>query len=144
MASTTEIEQQKRALVERIAESRNAVHGAKLLLDEQIACKKASIKETLDVPKRIQLAFREKPAKSFGIALASGLGASIFLKKKSKAKLAKQTKTHPSAPKKTLLVSMGIAIIRPVLQKLALQYSQQWLSQRAENKFAEAQRLRDR
>lgn len=142
MASTTEIEQQKRALVERIAESRNAVHGAKLLLDEQISNKKASIKESLNVPKRIKSAFIEKPAKSFGVAILSGLGASLFLKKKAKAKRANAAAVKP--PKKSILVSMGLVMIRPILQKLAMQYSQQWLAQRAENKFAKAQHLRER
>lgn len=144
MASRTEIEKQKLALVQRISESRNAVHGAKLLLDEQVADKKAAVKEALNVPKRVKSAFIQKPVKSFGIALASGLGASLFLKKKSKAKRAKQNMAYAKQPKKSLIASLGVSILRPILQKMALQYSQQWLAQRAEQKFADAQRLRDR
>ena len=144
MASRTEIEKQKLALVARISESRNAVHGAKLLLDEQIAVKKSAVKEALNVPKRVKSAFIQKPAKSFGIALASGLGASIFLKKKAKANRAKKNFAYAKPPKKSFAASLGMSIIRPILQKMALQYSQQWLAQRAENKFADAQRLRDR
>lgn len=133
MASTTEIEKRKLELVQQIDESRNSVLGAKLLLDEQIAEKKASLAEALNIPKKLKRSFTEQPVKSFGIAIASGLGASLFMKRKPKYPKANKT------AKRSILASLVVAAVRPIIQRAVVQYSQQWLAQRAENKFAQSQ-----
>ena len=138
MAATDQTEQRKLDLVEQLADARSSVLGAKLLLDDQITEKKSALSEFLNFPKRIKRSFAKQPAKSFGVALASGLAASFILKKRS------NRKTQPKAMKRSVLTGLTLAIARPILQRLALQYSQQWLAQRAENKFAESQRLNER
>ena len=138
MAATDQIEKRKLELVQQIEKSRNSVLGGKHLLDEQITEKKASLKEALDIPQRLKTAFLEKPLKSFGIATASGLTASFLLKRKSKRK--KVVK-----PVKTSLVSgLTIAVLKPILQRVIMQYAQQWLTQRAKQKIAQATRLPER
>ncbi len=138
MASTDQTEQRKLELVAQLADARSSVLGAKLLLDDQITEKKSAVSEALNFPKRIKRSFTEQPAKSFGVAIASGLGASFFLKKKAKRK------SLPKADKRCVLTALTLSIARPILQRLAVQYSQQWLAQRAENKFAESQRFNER
>lgn len=133
MASTIEIEKRKLELVQRIDESRTSVLGAKLLLDDQIAEKKANLRETLNVPKKLKRSFAEQPVKSFGIAIASGLGASILMKRKPR---------HPKvnkAAKRSIIASVTVAVLRPMLQRAVMQYSQQWLANRAESKLTQHQ-----
>ena len=127
MASTNQTEQKKLALLSQIEESRQAVLGAKLLLDEQVAAKKSAVAEAINVPKKVKTAFSEKPAKSFGVALASGLGASLLLKKKKKKK-----KEFAKREKKPFLENLAFAVLKPVLQRMILQFSQQWLIKRAQ------------
>lgn len=137
MATTDQTEQRKLELVAQLADSRKSVLGAKLLIDEQIAEKKSAVCKFLNLPKLIKRSFTEKPVKSFGLALLSGLGASFVLKKKTKRK------SQPKAEKRSVVSSFTLAIAGPILKKLALQYSQQWLAQRAKSKFAERQRLHE-
>ena len=138
MAATDQTEQRKLELVEQLADARSSVLGAKLLLDDQITEKKSALSEFLNFPKRIKRSFTEQPAKSFGIAIASGLGASFLLKRKS------NKKSQQKAIKRSVFTGLTLAIVRPILQRLALQYSQQWLAQRGENKFAASQKLSER
>ena len=138
MAATDQTEQRKLELVEQLEDARISVLGAKLLLDDHIIEKKSALSEFLNFPKRIKRSFTKQPVKSFGIAIASGLGVSLILKKGS------NRKPQPKAVKRSVLTGLTLAIARPLLQRLALQYSQQWLTQRAENKFAESQRLNER
>ncbi|MFT5882235.1 MAG: hypothetical protein ACI9FG_000735 [Crocinitomicaceae bacterium] len=138
MAATDQTEQRKLALVKQLADARISVLGAKLILDEKITEKKSALSEFLNFPKRIKRGFSEQPVKSFAIAIASGLGASFLLKRKS------NTKSQQKAIKHSVFKGLTLSIARPILQKLILQYSQQWLAQRAENKFAASQRLGER
>jgi len=138
MAATDQTEQRKLELVEQLADTRASVLGAKLLLDDQITEKKSALSEFINFPKRIKRSFTEQPAKSFAVAIASGLGASFLLKRKS------NKKSQQKAMKRSVFTGFTLAIARPILQRLALQYSQQWLAQRAENKFAASQRLNER
>ena len=138
MAATDQTEQRKLELVAQLADARNSVLGAKLLLDEQISEKKSAISEFINLPKRIKRSFTKQPVKSFGVAIASGLGASFILKRKS------NKKSQQKAMKRSVFSGLILAIARPILQRLALQYSQQWLARRAENKFAESSRLNER
>jgi hypothetical protein len=138
MAATDQTEQRKLELVEQLADARSSVLGAKLLLDDKITEKKSELSEFLNFPKRIKRSFTEQPAKSFGIAIASGLGASFILKRKS------NKKSQQKSVKRSVFTGLTLAIFRPILQRFALQYSQQWLAQRAENKFASSQRLSER
>lgn len=132
MASTNQSEERKLEILQRIEESRNSVLGAKILLDEQIS-------NTLNVPKRLKNSFSEKPAKSFGIALATGLGASLLLRAKSKRKKKKAQLLQFSKPAKSSLLSgVAIAVLKPVIQKLIVQYSQQWIAQRTAAPQAQA------
>ena len=138
MAATDQIEQRKLALVEQLADARSSVLGAKLMLDDQITEKKSAISEFLNFPKRIKRRFTEQPVKSFAVAIAAGLGASFLLKRKP------NKKSQQKVVKRSIFTGLTLSIARPVLQKLVLQYSQQWLTQRAENKFAASQRLSER
>ncbi|MFC4994005.1 hypothetical protein [Rubritalea tangerina] len=128
MARTNQSEQRKLELVAQLEDARTSMLGAKLLLDEQLADKKASLTEALNVPKRVKKAFMEQPIKSFSVALASGLGASIFFKKKPKKQ------NTEKVAKASVLTGLFLAVLKPILQRLALQYSQQWLAQRANHK----------
>ncbi len=138
MAATDQTEQRKLELVAQLADARKSVLGAKLLLDDQVTEKKSEISDFINFPKRIKRSFTKQPVKSFGVALVSGLGASFLLKRKSNKK--SQQKTI----KRSVFTGLTLAIVRPILQRLALQYSQQWLAHRAENKFAESPRLNER
>lgn len=135
MAATDQIEKRKLELVQQIEKSRNSVLNGKLLLDEQITEKKASLKKALNIPQRLKTAFLEKPLKSFSIATASGLTTLLLLKRKSKCKkVVKPVKT-------SLVSSLTIAVLKPILQRVIMQYSQQWLAQKAKQKIAQATRL---
>ncbi|MEO1857244.1 MAG: hypothetical protein ABGY95_07775 [Rubritalea sp.] len=138
MASTDQTEQRKLELIVQLAEARSSVLGAKLLLDDQISEKKSAISDFLNFPKRVKRSFTEQPAMSFGVAIASGLGLSFILKRKP------NKQPQQKAVKRSAISAVTFALARPILQKLAVQYSQQWLAQRAEKKLATAQRLNER
>ena len=128
MAATNQIEQRKLALVKKLDESRGSILGAKLLLDEQIGTKKASLQATLNVPKRVKNSFMLQPLKSSLIALGSGLTASLFLRGRSKRK-----RKHPKvekAAKQSVSAALTLAVLRPILQRAALHYYHQWLDKR--------------
>ena len=134
MASTDQNEHRKLELVAQLQDARNSVLGAKLLLDDQLTEKKSALTEFLNLPKRIKNSFTQQPAKSFAVAMASGLGAVLLFKRKP------NNKSQHKAVKRSVFTGLALTIARPILQRLAIQYSQQWLTRRAENKFLESQR----
>lgn len=134
MASTDQNEHRKLELVAQLQDARNSVLGAKLLLDDQLTEKKSALIEFLNFPKRIKNSFAQQPAKSFALAMSSGLGAVLLFKRKP------NKKSRNNAVKRSVFTGLVLTIARPILQRLAIQYSQQWLTRRAENKFIESQR----
>lgn len=134
MAATDQNEHRKLELVAQLQESRKSVLGAKLLLNDQLTEKKSALAEFLNLPKRIKKSFTEQPAKSFAVAMASGLAAVLVLKRKP------NTQKQHKAVKRSVFSSLALTIARPMLQRLALQYSQQWLTRRTENKLVQSHR----
>jgi hypothetical protein len=134
MAAANQIEQRKLALVKQLEESRSSILGAKLLLDEQVATKKASLQESLNVPKRVKHSFMSQPLKSSLIAAGSGLAASIFLRGRSKKK-----RKHPKvekAAKQSVSAALTLAVLKPILQRTAMHFYHQWLEKREQQQRA--------
>ena len=135
MAATNQIEQRKLALVQQLEASRGSLLGAKLLLDEQVASKKASLKESLNLPQRVKQSFTQQPFKSGLIALGSGLAASLFLRGRSK-----KASKHPKAEKvakQSLSATLILAVLKPILQRTAMQFYHQWLEKREQQRQQE-------
>ena len=127
MANTTQIEQRKVELVKQLEESRGSILGTKMLLDEQIASKKEAIKASLNLPKKVKKSFTAEPLKSSLIALGTGLTASILFRKRGATKRNQQKE---KSTKKSISAAVTLALLKPVLQRLAMHYFHQWLDRR--------------
>jgi hypothetical protein len=129
MATTDQVERRKLELVKQLEESRRSILGAKLLVDEQVAAKKAAVREALNFPQRIKQAFLNQPVKASAIAAGSGLLASIFLRGKKK-----KSAKHEKAAKRSVTAALSLAILKPILQRAAIHFYHRWLEQREAQK----------
>ncbi|MFC5051492.1 hypothetical protein ACFPK9_12845 [Rubritalea spongiae] len=139
MAATNQIEQQKLILVKQLEESRTTLLGAKLLLDEQLSTKKLKVQETLNFPKRVKSSFELQPLKSSLIAAGSGIIASLFLrhrKKRAKHRRNKLAKMG-QAPSHSISKVLALAVLRPVVQRIATNFYHQWLDKREQQQVQE-------
>lgn len=132
MAAANQIEQRKLELVKQLESSRGSILGAKLLIDEQLAAKKSSLQESLNVPKRVKNSFAQTPLKSSAIAVGSGLVASLFLRGRRKKK--NKSPKAEKAAKQSVSAALTIAVLKPVLQRAALHFFHQWLDKREQKR----------
>ena len=74
------------------------------------------------------------PASTLRTFVVANAAAVLVLKRKP------NTQNQHKAVKRSVFSSLALTIARPMLQRLALQYSQQWLTRRTENKLVQSHR----
>lgn len=110
MASRNETQQRKLELVAQLDTQRNAITGGRHIFKQQFTNRTQSLKDKLNIPKRIKTSVRTHQTKWILGALGTGL-AIAFLKGRSKSSRAVST-----AKKRTLVSAILLAVLRPMVK----------------------------
>ncbi|WP_018969263.1 hypothetical protein [Rubritalea marina] len=127
------IERRKLELCHQIDEARQSMVGSLILLDEQVKEKRSMVDKCAQFPKKIGDFFSQGPMQKAIVAAAGGLALSTVMRSKKHAK-AKQPSGKPSS---SILKSLVLILLKPMIQRILLEKSRVWLAKYMEKQHAQ-------
>jgi len=114
MASGNEKQQRKLELVQQLNNQRSSLIGGRDVLQQQFANKSQSLKNAINVPKRIKASIQTDSKKWITGAIVTGLAASLLTRKSRKVKI--QQQYQPYIKKRSLTSTLFINFAKPAIK----------------------------
>ena len=118
MDPTDSFENRKVELSRQLDDARHSIFGSVILIDEQIENKRNLLGQVVKLPQKASAFFSQNSFQKLAVATAGGLLLSKVARRKKS--------THKSSPKdNSILKSLLILLLKPLLQRLVIEKSRE-------------------